>query len=325
MPAAHYKATGRRPEELYAQAVAEAPKIRELVRNATREGKLSTTKDWSFVSKRLAGENWFLAGESAGFADPILSAGMSLAHVGGRNVAYCILAAERGDYDRAWLAGWYDEEHRASIAQHIRFADFWYSSNGCFTDLIDHTAEIARGAGLDLSPDQAWQWLGTGGFVDANAVGAGHGGYTLRLTRQIAGTFLGTRTRYEAEGKNVFQLDLDGAVPTWGARLENGRILRHRVYRRGDRLLPRANLYGLIMRATKEPCSLRSLVGAFMAHARECALAPEQIEQFLNDAFDALEAMVADGWLRAGHDPDQPGLETPDDDPSVWGPRPVAA
>ncbi len=325
VPAAYYKASGKRPEELYAQAVAEAPKINDLVRNATREGKLSTTKDWSFVANRLAGENWFLVGESAGFADPILSAGMSLAHSGARDVAYCIVAAERGDYDAKWLGEWYDEEHRRTIRQHIRFADFWYSSNGCFTDLIDHTAQIARDAGLDLSPNEAWQWLGTGGFVDHNIVGSGHGGYSLRLAKQIAGSFLGTGSRYLAEGKNVFHLDVEGAEKIWGARLESGRILRHRAYRRDGRYLPNLNVYALIAKLAKNGGTAQSIFDALMAEINTHRPPPDVANQFIADAFDAIEAMIADGWLKASYDPSQPALEAPAEDLATWAPRPVAA
>ncbi len=323
LPADYYKSSGKRPEQLYEEAVAEAPKIQDLVKNATRENKLSTTKDWSFVAEKLAGPNWYLVGESAGFADPILSAGMSLAHVGARDAAYCILGADRGDFEPEWLANWYSENQRRGICQHIRFADFWYGSNGCFTDLIDYTSQIAKDAGLNLSPDEAWQWLGTGGFVDHNVVGTGFGGYTLRLAKQISGSFLGTGSRYVAGGMNVFQLDLEGAEKDWGARLENGRITRHRAYRRGDHLLPNAGTYGLIIRATKDGATADQLFGALMEQVRISGADQALAMQFLGDAFDAIEAMISDGWLRASRDESKPSLEAPTDDPRYWAPRPV--
>jgi flavin-dependent dehydrogenase len=51
-------------------------------------------------SDRTVGENWFLVGEAAGFADPILAAGMTLAHTGARELAYTILALEQEKHDR---------------------------------------------------------------------------------------------------------------------------------------------------------------------------------------------------------------------------------
>ncbi|MEI8282522.1 MAG: NAD(P)/FAD-dependent oxidoreductase, partial [Armatimonadota bacterium] len=90
-PAEYLKQSGKTPEELYMEAIRSEPTISKLVENASREGKLETTKDWSFVASRLYGENWFLSGDAAGFADPILSAGLTLAQAGARNLTYTIL------------------------------------------------------------------------------------------------------------------------------------------------------------------------------------------------------------------------------------------
>ncbi len=104
IPAQYYKDQGKRPEELYDEVLNADPIFSKLLRKATPEKSIHTTKDWSFVSERLTGENWFLVGECAGFADPILSAGMSLAHLpGAREVAYAILAMERKEFDPEWL------------------------------------------------------------------------------------------------------------------------------------------------------------------------------------------------------------------------------
>ena len=54
-------------------------RIGKLVEGATCEGRVRTTTDWSFLAERTVGDNWFLVGESAGFADPILAAGLTLA------------------------------------------------------------------------------------------------------------------------------------------------------------------------------------------------------------------------------------------------------
>jgi flavin-dependent dehydrogenase len=78
LPVEYFKNCKQRPEELYMQAVYEDPLIADLLRNAQREDKFQTTKDWSFLAEKHFGLNWFLVGESAGFADPILSAGLTV-------------------------------------------------------------------------------------------------------------------------------------------------------------------------------------------------------------------------------------------------------
>ncbi|HTQ09459.1 MAG TPA: NAD(P)/FAD-dependent oxidoreductase, partial [Fimbriimonadaceae bacterium] len=77
MPAEYLKKSGRRPEDLYDEAIHAEPRISKLIEEATPEGKFRTTRDWNYLAERLAGENWFLAGDACGFADPILSAGMT--------------------------------------------------------------------------------------------------------------------------------------------------------------------------------------------------------------------------------------------------------
>ena len=311
VPASYVKEAGKSPTELYAQAVKSDPVLSELLSQATPEGKLATTRDWSFLADRLVGENWFLCGESAGFADPILSAGMTLAHMGARDVAYTILALDRKDFEPHWLRSRYEEGQREKIRQHIRFADFWYSANGQFSDLKDHSKEIAKDIGLDLTPDEAWQWLGTGGFVSHEMVGASFGGYSLRAAKKISGNFLGTEPRFKIAGQNVFELNLDGAEKRWGATLENGRIGRHRAYYRNGRYLPKAAHYGVILNCLKPKASAIEIWNSFNQMGAQHKMTPDELQRFFDDGFDALESMVADGWVRASFDPSERPLAAP--------------
>lgn len=321
IPASYYKASGKRPEELYKEAIYSDPVVKRLIENAESEGKLSTTKDWSFVSQRLAGENWWLAGESAGFADPILSAGMTLAHMGARDVAYSILALERGDYEAEWLQQWYDTGNRAKIAQHIRFADFWYTANGCFSDLKDETQRIAKDAGLDMTPDQAWQWLGTGGFVDADLASANHGEYSVPAMKDLSGNLIGTEPIYASKHMNLFRLNLEGTTKGWSARMTGGRIYRHRSYFRDGRALPNIGIFASIIKLAKEQATAADLWGIVDEAVRERRLGPNEAGQLARQLFDAVEAMVCDGWLIASCDPALPRFGAPDYDDRIVHPN----
>jgi len=308
VPASYYKQSGKRPADLYLEAIQSDPVIAPLISNATSEGKLATTKDWSFVSDRLVGENWFLAGESAGFADPILAAGMTLAHSAGRDVAYTILALDRRDFEPEWLRERYDDTHRRRIQQHIRFADFWYTANGCFTDLKDFTAKIAEDAGLKMDPDRAWQWLGTGGFVDEEAATPGIGGYNLTAVKEISGAFLDVPPAWEINDKNLFDLNLEGAERIWIASLANGRITRHRCYRRGDKLLPNNGYYHMLISILKGGNTFEHMQRTIEANARSANASSEQLQALLSGLLESLEAMVQDGWVKVGRDPAKPGM-----------------
>ena len=170
MPVDYYKSTHKRPQELYLKALGDEPRISALIKNAQRENKLATTKDWSFLATRLYGENWFLVGESAGFADPVLAAGLTITHGSAREAAFTILELDRAWHDATWLKDEYQKLQENRVRNHQRFAAYWYSANEQFSDLKEHTAKIAEINGLNLSPEKAWQWLAQGGFIDDDHV-----------------------------------------------------------------------------------------------------------------------------------------------------------
>ncbi len=298
VPAAYYKASGKRPADLYVEALAEEPRVRALMEGATSEAKLQTTNDWSFVADRLAGENWFLAGDACGFADPILAAGMTLAHAGARDVAYTILELTRGAMDGEWLRANHDETGRRRIRQHIRFADYWYSANAQFTDLKAFTAEIARDAGLDLDPDAAFQWLGTGGFVNDHFQGASIGTFSVAAVKQLARILSDSDTTWELAKVNELRLDLNGASQRPFAVMEGGRIVRERSYERDGKRLPVIGPFRLAIGAVQAERELPRIV----AHIRTRAGGDVA---FL-EALQALEAMLAEGWVKGRRDPKKP-------------------
>ena len=316
-PASYYKQRGVSTEELYAQALQEQAQIAHLLRNATPEGKVQSIKDWSHLSNRLVGENWILVGEACGFADPILSAGMSLAHHSARDAAYTILEMERGEHDGAWLAHRYDERNRTNIEQHIRFAQFWYASNGRFTDLKDHCKRIADEAGLDLTPKEAWEWLARGGFT-AHTVGVAHAGsFNVAGSKRLVEQFTGERVRFQFEDFNRFILDLDGADRGYVGALAQGRIKKIECWRRGDggdggggKVLPIAGDFSLVLAVLGSTADGYEAIER-MRSAIERREPPANRANRLLRALQALEAMMHDGWVRGELDSARPPIELP--------------
>jgi flavin-dependent dehydrogenase len=307
VPASYYKESGKKPAELYAEAMRDDKVVQLLTKNATSENSLTTTKDWSFIASRLVGDNWFLAGECAGFADPILAAGMTLAHKGARDVAYTIIELERGDFEDNWLKQRYCNSHRRHIRQHITFADFWYTQNGLFSDLKDFTKELAGDAGLEMTSDEAWRWFGTGGFIDHDTAGADVGGYALYAAKNITATFLDQPIDYKIFGKTHFVINLEGATETWGANLHEGRIHRHPAYVRDNKSLPMVGVCGWLAHfLTKKQCA-KDIIKTANTYRAQSGMTKDQMLAFPRMMVEALEAMVLDGWVIAetkrGFDP----------------------
>jgi len=306
--AEYYKKSGMSTEDIYLHSIGQEPRINGLVQQATREEKLHATKDWSYVADRLVGENWFLIGDACGFADPILAAGLSIAHMGARRVAFSILELLKGEVDGDWVRQEYNRIHRKNIGNHIRFADFWYSANAKFTDLKEYCAQIAKDAGLTLDADKAFQWLGTGGFADEISGVPFAGSYRISTVKDFTSRFSGTDGHWTTQENNVFELDLEGATKDIVAVYDKGKVLRVPCWVRGEKTFPIHLIYGLVYRALEREKEIQLLVERFMFEASKAGM-PTTFEtsQFCTEA---LEALSNEGWVTASYDPNLPLLKS---------------
>ncbi|MBX3111030.1 MAG: tryptophan 7-halogenase [Fimbriimonadaceae bacterium] len=307
MPASHYRESGLSTEALYTRAIQEEPMVAKLLARATPEPALSATKDWSFVADRLAGANWFLAGDACGFADPILSAGMTLAHTGARKVAFTVLELERGETDPEWLKHQYDEGHRGQIRHHMQFADYWYSSNGHFVDLKNYCAEIASEAGVSLTPEDAFRWLATGGFtLDTPGVAAALT-YRLRDIKYLTAEIVGERWGWELAKTNTWKLNREGTKKGVMAEYVGGRVRQTACLRRGAKVLPIMDVFKHLLNALhRETDSIRILEATVNAMVREDQI---EIDRAPMLVVEAMEAMVTEGWIIGTLDPDRPCIK----------------
>ncbi len=92
--------------------------------------EVHVAQDWSYTSTRMAGPGWVLAGDAAGFLDPILSTGCHFAHVGGYLAAYTHLSAMDAPARKAALY-WreYTRFYQEMLATYRRMAKLWYRNN----------------------------------------------------------------------------------------------------------------------------------------------------------------------------------------------------
>lgn len=307
-PAEYFKRRGIPAAEMYAEALSREPRVTELVRNATRENKVRITRDWSFVSDRMAGENWFLVGESAGFADPILSGGLTLTHTGAREAAYIIGAITRKEHDPAWLREMYDARQRRRITQYIRFADYWYAANGQLTELHEYTQGIARTVGLELTPGQAFRWLSLGGFGHEDFLFPGLGGLDLLAVKEVNKLFTGaSEAGWELNRYNVFTLNFTGARKDQMPVFHQGRIERVDCFVRKGHWMPMAGFYGLAMETLKSESHILAIGRDFtrLSYKYGKAMGMES-GHFVAQLMATLETMLLEGWVDGRVDAHKP-------------------
>lgn len=157
--------------KLYEKALAGCPEIFPLLKNATREENFDgttesffTLSDWSYLNVNASGPGWLAAGDAAVFVDPILSSGVTLAHLSAQRAAYSVLAEWREPKSAALVWEDYGRSCRESAAQFLALALFWYGRDrhaGSWwvkakdvqrawlpAEMGDHTAFITVSAGL---------------------------------------------------------------------------------------------------------------------------------------------------------------------------------
>jgi len=75
------------PEAAFHQTLRENPKIMEQMSHAKRITEVYATGDFSFRNQRFTGDRWVLAGDAAGFIDPVWSSGVFIAVLSGEKSA----------------------------------------------------------------------------------------------------------------------------------------------------------------------------------------------------------------------------------------------
>ncbi|MGE3182490.1 MAG: NAD(P)/FAD-dependent oxidoreductase [Phycisphaerae bacterium] len=296
-PGEYFKTCGKKPAELYEEAVRSEKTYQDRLRNAKQRGKVEGTTDWSFVVERTYGENWFLVGECAGFADPILAAGLTLTHVGARDLAYTILELERGEFERDWLVERYDELQTRRVRQHMKFADFWYSANGIFEDIREHCTEIAAEAGFKLDPVQAFRWLSQGGLGDDFVGQAGIGGHDLASMKQVMMRMTEGNHGWMIDGKTHFELNLANAKEgTLGVPVE-GRIHRVRSWTRKGQTLAEVGIQKFVIEALRQTNEAGKFMQVLAALVAKRYPKPEEHKVAVHHAVQVLEALAQQYWV----------------------------
>lgn len=294
----YYKKTGKAPEEIYRQALKDETFIAGLIAQATPRGRVESTRDWSYLADRFYGDNWFICGEAAGFADPILSAGLTLAHAGARDVAYTIMELERGEYDRDWLVDRFNQKNRQSIDHHIRFAMFWYSANGLQTDLQVYCSEIARSAGLRLNARDAFRWISQGAFTTELLGNPSIGFFDLTSIHELANRFAekGKAHKWLIDGHSEFRLNIHNATEGFVGDLRDGRIHRVSCLFKGDQKLPLHEFYGVAYDALQQTSDAESFMH-ITNNAIEMLFPAEHRHFARSRILEVLESMALDGWV----------------------------
>ena len=114
-------------EDFLEQALAEQPIIAKRMINARRVSQVYVEADFSYRSARLHGDRWLLAGDAAGFIDPIFSSGVFLAVFSGEQCADVLREVLAHPRKTKRLFAGYERAVNRAMDIYLRFVDAWYT------------------------------------------------------------------------------------------------------------------------------------------------------------------------------------------------------
>ncbi len=126
MDTARCKAAGLTPEAMLAREIAETPTMQARMGAAVLASKVHASGDYSYRSDRLHGDRWLLAGDAAGFIDPIFSSGVFLALLGGERAADALDAALKDSRVAGREFAAYSKTLRKVMKLYLEFVNGWY-------------------------------------------------------------------------------------------------------------------------------------------------------------------------------------------------------
>lgn len=120
------------PRAIYDAQLANCPLLQERLAGAEEIQPVLAIRDFSYVSKRIAGDGWVLAGDAFGFLDPMYSTGVFLALKSGEFAADSVHAAiETGDLSGERL-GSHGERYLAGMEAFRRLLYAYYDRDFSF-------------------------------------------------------------------------------------------------------------------------------------------------------------------------------------------------
>ena len=134
MDTATFRAMKLSPEEALNSCINEQPLMLEQMTNAERVSPVYSAGDYSYRNAKLFGDRWLLAGDAAGFIDPVFSSGVFLAIMSAEKAADSLNEILRDESLKPRLFRNYSRRvNRVMDISHL--ANSWYrakNSSKCF-------------------------------------------------------------------------------------------------------------------------------------------------------------------------------------------------
>lgn len=134
------------PEAALARSIDEQPEVRKWVQDTTRYMPVFATADFSYAVKQLTGDRWILAGDAAGFIDPVFSSGIYIAIYSGEKAGDTINVALANPVKKAAAYRRYERAVKNRLSSYLKLSSAWYTRE--FIEIFLHPREILNIVGV---------------------------------------------------------------------------------------------------------------------------------------------------------------------------------
>ncbi|MEP7015453.1 MAG: NAD(P)/FAD-dependent oxidoreductase [Verrucomicrobiota bacterium] len=136
MDTATFRAMKLAPEPALEKCLSEQPKVLERMARAERVSQVYSAGDYSYRNARLCGDRWLLAGDAAGFIDPVFSSGVFLAIMSAEKAADILDEVLRDPSRKRRLFKKYSRTVNRIMDMYLTFVTSWYRRSKEFLEVF---------------------------------------------------------------------------------------------------------------------------------------------------------------------------------------------
>jgi flavin-dependent dehydrogenase len=131
-----FGATKLAPQAALEKFIVEQPLVNERMKDAVRVSPVYSAGDYSYLNTRLSGHRWLLAGDAAGFIDPVFSSGVFLAIISAERAADTLDEVLRDESNRRRLFAKYSRSVNRIMDIYLTFVTAWYQRSKEFLEVF---------------------------------------------------------------------------------------------------------------------------------------------------------------------------------------------
>jgi flavin-dependent dehydrogenase len=115
------------PEQAFEECVRKQPQVYDRIAEAKRFTPVRATADFSYRTRKMFGDRWLVAGDAAGFIDPVFSSGVHIAVYSGEQAGVAVQTAWKSPRARLSAFRRYQRLVEERLATYLKLSSGWYT------------------------------------------------------------------------------------------------------------------------------------------------------------------------------------------------------